>query len=95
MPIANPLSPMGVASVDPVTGAPGASSAVTYTAIATNGTTTVKGSPGVYYGSYLTVLGTAPGIAILDGTATIAANALPAAIGTLVSPLPAALGLGS
>ena len=75
-------------------GAQNVANCSSYTAITTNGTTTVANGAGIYYGSYLWAVGTAAAlVSALDGTNTIAAVGTGSAANSFVSPLPAGLGV--
>jgi hypothetical protein len=60
----------------------------TYTQISTNGTTTVKGTPGVFFGVSPVALGTVASFAVFDGTKTLMATQLLSALNALISPAP-------
>lgn len=72
------------------------SQAAGYTQITTAGTTTVKGSSGVFFGAYDPVLGTgttSTAFSVFDGTVPIQGTATLTALNQLVSAIPSGVGL--
>jgi hypothetical protein len=88
-----PVSGGTGATPPPITQAPlPVAPAANYTAISTNGTTTVKGTPGIYYGASLIAAGTAATMQAFDGTTPITAVST-GSLGVPLSLFPAGIGV--
>lgn len=64
-----------------------------FTQIATNGTTTVKSGPGVFFGINPITLGTTASVSAFDGTVALVGTNVLSIINSLINPAPQGVGI--